>query len=65
MRGPSGVLVFALVVLGFMAFGYSRKDRWRRHKRRRRSLKTAWRNPLRPPTSPRIIIRAGVFCRNA
>jgi hypothetical protein len=26
MRGPSGVLVFALVVLGFMAFGYSQKD---------------------------------------
>ena len=26
MRGTSGVLVFALVVMGFMAFGYNRKD---------------------------------------
>jgi hypothetical protein len=26
MRGTSGVLVFALVVMGFMAFGYSRKE---------------------------------------
>jgi hypothetical protein len=26
MRGTSGVLVFALVVMGFMAFGYSRKS---------------------------------------
>ncbi len=26
MRGTSGVLVFALVVMGGMAFGYSRKS---------------------------------------
>ena len=26
MRGTSGVLVFALVVMGFMAFGYNRKE---------------------------------------
>ena len=60
MRGTSGVLVFALVVMGFMAFGYSRKESMETAQDRLRSRKTAWRNPQRPPTNLKNIGLAGV-----
>jgi hypothetical protein len=51
----AGVLVFALVVMGLLAFGYSRNLRSRRRRLRLRYPGVAWRSPQGRPTNLKFI----------